>query len=286
MNADHILGLASAPTVKIVPTAGDYYILDTKAAGHIRHVIFHEPEIKSKGLTMVPTVEGNILVGPTDRPMAGEYETEKEGLDQISELVSEVIPSLPMDQIISYFGAVRPNPFIQLQNESGQWERQDRSVNDLCIVESDCGSMISLVGIKTPGLTCSNEIGEYVALKISSALEVGLNPSFNPKREAPLRVEELEPFELCELIRSRPEYGRIVCRCRGISEGEVVDAIRRSPGAVSLDGVKRRTGSDTGRCQGSFCSGRIIEILARELGVSVNEITKRGGESYLLLPIR
>ena len=169
MSADRVLELYSGPTVRIVPTAGDYYILDTKAAGHIKHVIFHEPEEKDKGLTLVPTVDGNILVGPTERP-GDDYSTDGGGLDELRELVSLVIPTLPMEHIIRSFGAVRPNPYMLRIDENGGYYTDDRSVNDFCIIESGGGACLGFVGIKTPGLTCANELGLYAADKIAAAL--------------------------------------------------------------------------------------------------------------------
>jgi len=308
MSADSILELAYNPVVRIVPTAGDYFILDTKAKGHIKHVIFHEPEEKGKGLTLVPTVDGNILVGPTERKIDLKrseksvspcrescevnsedkkwgnegFETAEDGLVLLRELVSEVIPTLPMDQVISSFGAMRPNPYMQKQDENGTWVADDKSVGDFCIVESEDGSFISLVGIKTPGLTCSNELGMYIAEKTAAQLGATPNVNFDPIRLPPIRTDELSLQEKRALVGERPEYGHVVCRCRGIAEGEVVSAIRRSPGAVTLDGIKRRTGTDSGRCQGGYCAPRIIEILARELGISVEEVTKRGGDSWVV----
>jgi len=319
MSADGILELASTPVVRIIPTAGDYYVLDTKTAGHIKHVIFHEPEEKGKGLTLVPTVEGNILVGPTERSLTSEsggqsavsrsrssgngewgsegsitgsedegseasfYETSCEGLEQLRKFVSEVIPTLPMEQVISFFAAVRPNPYMQSQDESGNWVTDGRSVNDLCVIESETGAFISLVGIKTPGLTCSNELGMYVAEKIAARLNAGPNENFTPYRKAPVRAGELSDKQRHELIKANPKYGNIICRCQGISEGEIIDAIRRSPGAVTTDGIKRRTAADSGRCQGGFCIQRTIQILSDELGYSLDEVTKRGGESNILM---
>jgi len=283
LSADKVLEIPSAPTVRIIPTAGDYYILDTKAAGYIKHVIFHEPEEKGKGLTLVPTVDGNILVGPTERPLdASDFSTSREGLELLRELASEVVPSLPMDQIISSFGAVRPNPYMLSKDDNGQWVTDDKSVSDFCIIESYDGSMISLVGVKTPGLTCSNELGIYVSDKISKLLRAAPNEGFGPIRPPQIRAGELDYNERRSLVQDHPEYGNIVCRCRGISEGEIINAIRRDPGAVTLDGVKRRTGTDSGRCQGGYCVQRIVSIMARELKCDPEDITKRGGKSKIL----
>lgn len=308
MSADRVLNLIHDPVVKIVPTAGDYFVLDTKVQGHIRHVIFHEPEERGKGLTLVPTVDGNILVGPTERefvPSMSEiassvcgcasegaragrgliyegFETAQEGLELLRELVDEVIPSLPMAQVISSFGAIRPNPQGQEQDENGVWVDDGKSIGDFCIVASDDGMVISLVGIKTPGLTCSNELGLYVAEKIAAQLGAAPNMSFDPIRQPPIRTDALDLQARQALIERQPEYGQVVCRCRGITKGEVLSAIRRSPGAVTLDGVKRRAGTDSGRCQGGYCASKVTEILAEELGIQMQDVTKRGGKSWIV----
>ncbi|MCL2392502.1 MAG: NAD(P)/FAD-dependent oxidoreductase [Oscillospiraceae bacterium] len=309
MSADSVLEMVSAPTVRIIPTAGDYIILDTIAAGHIKHVIFHEPEEKGKGLTLVPTVDGNILVGPTERklveveketkekaksqsheeryereaiPNSEFYATSGEGIEMLKELVSEVIPTLPMEQMINAFGAVRPNPYMLKQENNGSWVTEDRSVNDFCILKSNERTFISLVGVKTPGLTCSNELGVYLADEIAAELGATQNEHFDPKRKSPVRVSALDLEDKRSLIRKNPDYGNIICRCRGVSKGEILDAIHRVPGAVTLDGVKRRTGTDSGRCQGGFCTQRIVKILACELDCDLEEITKCGVGSNIL----
>ena len=319
MSADGVFEMLFEPTVRIVPSAGDYFILDTKASGHIKHVIFHEPEVKDKGLTLVPTVDGNILIGPTERP-GDDFETTGAGLAELRELIAQVIPTLPLEHIIRSFGAVRPNPHMLrasaepnakcvmrnagLGNEgdgdagsSRKWKvvscklgtsdtddvyvLDDKSVSDFCIVESDGGAFISLVGVKTPGLTCANELGVYVADKVASYLGAALNPAFDPKRIAPARLCDMSFDERESQSKSKdPCYSRIVCRCRGISEGEIVNAIHRFPGASTLDGVKRRTGAGSGRCQSGFCGQRVIELLARELGCLPEKITKDGEGSY------
>ena len=320
LDADKLHETVSEPTVRIVPTAGDYFVLDTKAAGVVKHVIFHEPEEKGKGLTLVPTVDGNILIGPTERPVRGNadcsaqnvnssepagepsilnesgndyihgceydnddvhgceydnghnynsssardhgYETAHEGMDLLRELTAEVVPSLSLDHIIRSFGAVRPNPYILRKNETGAWVADDKSVGDFCIVESHDGFFISLIGIKTPGLTCANELGAHAAAKTAKLLGAVSNPGFDPIR-APALKPGAEPFEKRKaLIDKNGDYGRIVCRCRGVSEGEINDAIRRFPGAVTVDGVKRRTGAGSGRCQGGFCRQSVMELLA------------------------
>lgn len=313
MAADRLLEMTYEPVVRIVPSAGEYLIFDTKTSGAIGHVIFHEPEKKGKGLTLVPTVDGNIMAGPTERPLkqwtveskqvggtfashashagdcprppSGEqdgclygYETEQEGLDLLQSLVREIVPSLSHDHIIRSFGTVRPNPYLMYPDCNGGWVQSDKSVSDFCIVESGDGRFVSLVGVKTPGLTCANELGAHVAEKIASML--GSEPrvggdgegGFEPCRKPPVRLGELsfEDREAC--VREDPGCGAIVCRCRGVSESEIQGAIKRFPGASTRDGVKRRTGAGSGRCQGSFCGQAVEEIIASQLRMNNGDL--------------
>lgn len=284
--ADEIFEKVNKPLIRIIPTSGDYLLLDTKAKGYIKHVIFHETEEKGKGLTLVPTVDGNILIGPSkiNSNEKNGFKTSREGLDRLKALVAEVIPALPMEQVIRSFGAIRPNQYyVHFDPESGSYVPEEKSIGEFVITESeDNPAFLSLIGIKTPGLTCSNELGLYAADKMASLLGARLNPEFDPKRPAPLRLNDLPLQERSRLIAENPAYGNIVCRCRKISEGEIVDSIHRNPGAVTVDGVKRRTGTCSGRCQGSFCTQRIIEILARELQVSTDKVSKDRPGSYII----
>jgi glycerol-3-phosphate dehydrogenase len=287
--ADEVMEMLHEPTVRIYPTAGDYYVLDTKAQsqmgfGHISHVIFHEPEEKGKGLTVVPTVDGNLLVGPTDVPSCGKtgFETTAAGLEQLNRLVAEVIPSLSMEHVIRSFGALRPNPYYVHKNpETGEYEPEHRSISNFTIIENK-PAFLSLAGIKTPGLTCANELGLYCSDKMAEFLDrTALNTAFDPVRPAPVRLNELSAGKRARMIEENPAYGRIVCRCRQVSEGEIIDSIRKTPGAVTVDGVKRQTGAGTGRCQGGFCTQRVIELIAQELGCAPADVMKDGPGSYV-----
>ncbi len=277
--ADDVFELVSEPLVRIYPVSGDYFVLDTKASGYINHVIFHEPEEKSKGLTLVPTVDGNILVGPSKVSAAGKddaFPTSAEGLEHLRRLVGDVIPPLPMQHVIRSFGAMRPNPFFVQTDENGVLTRGDKGISDFFVHESDENpNFISLIGIKTPGLTCASELGQHVAARLVERLGFNeRNASFDPHRSAPIRVSECAMEERAQLAAENPAYGAVVCRCRGVTEAEIINSIRQQPGAVTVDGVKRRTGAGSGRCQGGFCMQRIIEILSRELGRPPTDIQK------------
>jgi glycerol-3-phosphate dehydrogenase len=272
-------------------------------------------------LTLVPTVDGNILVGPSKVDTDGKndaFPTSPEGLDELRALAGEVIPGLPLSQIIRSFGTLRPNPYWVRRDTDGSVIRDERSISSFVLHEADdTPAFLSLIGIKTPGLTCAYELGNYAADRMLAMLGgAAVNEAYNPTRQPPLRLAELSIDERTRLVRDNPAYGRIVCRCRGITEGEIIDSIRgyydgtqnpdtseitpgtrnavsatavtaqgltyRSPRAVTVDGVKRRTGAGSGRCQGGFCGQRIIEILSRELGVPPEEICKDRPGSYML----
>lgn len=269
------------PRVRIFPTAADFFVLDDTVQGFISRIIFHEPEEKCKGLTLVPTLSGSILVGPTEREPDGEPgAVSTDGLESLFDLCREVVPSLPLDSMIRTFAGLRPNPGA-VEFCEGEYRRGSMRISDLCILEE--GSLFSLIGIKTPGLTCAYTLGEYMAKRITQVLGgTALRTDFDPCRRAIIRAAALDEAAREALIGSSPEYGRVLCRCRGVTEGEVREAIRR--GAVTLDGVKRRVGAGMGRCQGSFCSRRIIELLAGEYGPEA--VTKDGAGSEIVYGVR
>ena len=263
LSADRVRELCEAPLVRIFPSAADYLVLDTTADGFVRHVIFHEPERKGKGLTLVPTADGNLLVGPTEHDVtAAPGATAQYGLDELKALCGEIVPGLDLGQTIRNFGALRPNPYY-VREEAGQWVREERSIGNFTVLEET--GLFSLIGIKTPGLTCAWELGKYAAEKLVSYLGgAAKKPDFDPCRRDIPRPRDMDVEARSAFLNGNPAYGRILCRCKGVSEGEVLEAIRR--GAVTIDGVKRRTGAGMGRCQGGFCQQKILELLARETG--------------------
>lgn len=284
--SDAVREMLEVPAVRIVPTAGDYIVLDDTVRGMIRHVIFHEPEEKGKGLTLVPTVDGNLLAGPTEREMPAAPDrtesaysaSDRRGLQELEELCSKVVPGLPLSEQIRNFSAVRPNPY-QVTEKDGIWIPTDRSINDFVILSEE--GLISLIGIKTPGLTCAAELGRHCARLAAGFLgNPGVNPHYDPVRPAPARLHGMPEKERADLILKDLDYGRIVCLCGDISLGEIRDAIRR--GAVTLDGVKRRAGTGMGRCQGARCMKEVMEMLAAAQSVRPEEVTRDGEGTYIL----
>lgn len=250
---DEISELINRPRFKLATSAADYLLLDKSAGNHVRHIIMHEPEEKNRGATLVPTVDGNLLLGPSrikTETKTG-FATTREGLDFVAETSKYVFPQLPLESTIRSFASIRPGIVME--------ER----LHDLLIYETENPGFINLAGIRTPGLTCCDEIGRHVSELLLDILgNPGRNQDFSPEiKSKPVRFRELCFEEKAALARENPQYGQIICRCGQITEAEVRAAINRTLGASTLDGVKRRAGVQMGRCQGGFCTQRIMEIL-------------------------
>ena len=192
LKADEVSEMVAPPAVRIVPTMGDYYVLDTTAAGTINHVVFHEPEERGKGLTIVPTIDGNILLGPSERPAGSKEDsgTTREGLGFLRRLAAEVVPALPMAEVIRSFSAVRPNPFLTERDPfTGRVRVQEKSVRDFSVYQpEELPGFFGLIGIKTPGLTCADTLGRYLTGHVVEYLgRVAENKAFSPWRNAPSR---------------------------------------------------------------------------------------------------
>ena len=267
--ADKVQELLFPTPVHIAPDAADYLILDKAAANKPEHIIQYEPEDGGKGFNAVPTVEGSLLLGPSERENETDFAVSAAGLSFVRERAGRVLPGLDLQATIRSFAAVRPNP-----------QRPDGSSIGSFVIEHPSPAFWSLIGIKTPGLTCADELGRYVADKVAAELGAEENPSFSPLRSGIRRARELPLSQRAALVRENPEYGEIVCHCEEVTKAEIREAIRR--GAVSVDGVKRRVGAGMGRCQGSRCERTVMELLAEELGVPVTAVRKDGPGSEIL----
>ena len=250
------------PSVRIFPDGGDYLVLERGSLG-IGRVIFRENE-DGKGLTAVPTVEGSILLGPADRAVGSDpRSTTEEGLTRLMQEAETLFPAFSRESMIRSFAAVRPNPhYIVWRN--GALVPDGRSIGSFVIERAE-ERFISLIGIKTPGLTCADGLGRLVAGEVAEALDAPPRTDFDPERKAPPRLNRLIPEARAALAAAEPRYGRVVCLCEDVSEAEIREAIRQ--GAVTVDGVKRRCGASLGVCQGSRCRTRIARILAEETGL-------------------
>ena len=266
--ADEFHNMVSSHKIHIVPRRGEYCLLD-KMESVVSRTIFQLPDEYGKGVLVTPTVHGNILIGPT----ADDYEdkdavhTTADGLEKVNKSALKSVPSLPLRRVITSF--------------SGNRAHEDE--HEFIIGEAeDAPCFVDAAGIESPGLTSAPAIGIRVSEIISGLLKPDLNPAFKSTRKGILNPKKLSKDEYAALIREKPEYGNIVCRCEMISEGEITDALTRILPAKSMDGVKRRTRAGMGRCQAGFCTPKTMEIIARERQIPQSAVTKSGGCSNMV----
>ena len=231
--------------------------------------IFMCPSKLGKGVLISPTVHGNLLVGPDaqDGDDKEDFSTSRKGLDFVRKTSTLLSDKVDFRDSIRNFAGLRALP----------------SGKDFIIeLDPDVSGMVNLAGIKSPGLTSSPAIAKYaVELLANAGLELKENSNFNPYRKQ-IRFAELSAEEKAALVAQDPRFGRVICRCEQVTEGEIVESIRRPLGATTLDGVKRRCRPGSGRCQGGFCGPRVLEILSRELGVERESIAKDKSGSRVL----
>lgn len=268
-HSDEIAAMIGDDSIELVPRKGEYYLLD-KSFGYLaKHTIFQCPNKMGKGVLVTPTVDGNILIGPsaTDDKDKDNTDTTPEGLEFVLTKAFKSVPSVNARGAITSFAGVRAHPVT----------------DDFIIAYSDkSDKFINCAGIESPGLSAAPAIAQYVEELLLTKLSATEKADCTMTREAPVRFRHMSKEEREELIKKNPSYGRIICRCETITEGEILDAIHAPAGARDVDGVKRRTRAGMGRCQGGFCGSKVVEILARELGVEMNEITKFGGDSKII----
>ena len=268
MQADQVQRLIFPCDVTIHPTSGDYLILDRDAGLHPSHIIQAEPEDGGKGLNAVPTVEGSLLLGPSERENGIDWSVSEAGLSFVRRFAGQVFPGFSEDHIIRSFAALRPNP-----------QRPDGSSIGSFVIEHPAPGFRSLIGVKTPGLTCADQLGRYLAGETAADLRLSPSPDFSPGRSGIPRMKRLGFDTRCKAVRQNPDFGELLCRCEGITRGEVLEAIHR--GAVTLDGLKHRLGAGMGPCQGARCRQKLIPILAEALGISEEAVTQSGGDSLV-----
>ena len=259
--------MAAEKSFTVKPARGDYYLLDKCEGGRAKCTLFQCPNELGKGVLISPTVHGNLIVGPNAIACkdAHRVNTTAEGLAYVRAAAARTMPSLTYRNSIRNFAGMRANT--------------DQSDFVIGIVKK---GFIDLAGIKSPGLSSAPAIAEECAeLLKKDGLELVKkeNPVLTRKK---IRFKELSAEEKQAVIRENPLYGRVICRCETITEGEIVDALHSPIPAVSVDGVKRRAGSGMGRCQGGFCGPRVLEIIAREKGISPLEVLKDGKGSHIL----
>jgi glycerol-3-phosphate dehydrogenase len=269
--ADVISRMAGDDSFIIRPTRGEYFIFDRSAGGIVTSFLFSCPSALGKGVTVTHTADDNLLIGPTSAPQAdrGNRNTTSSGLDETFDGARRLVPGIPRNMAITVFSGVRANI------DTGDFH--------IKMLDKPRG-FINVAGIKSPGFTSAPAIAEYVTEMIKDSLgdvvKFEKNPAFVPERKHIPRFIDLPMEERERLASGDPKWGQIVCRCESVTEAQVVEAIRR--GARTVAGVKCWVRPGTGRCQGGFCAPRVVEILARELGVSPLEITRHGRGSHML----
>lgn len=256
-------------SVHIGGRKGEYVLLDRESGDFVSHTLFFTPTKAGKGILVTPTVDGNIMLGPTAvEVMRGETHTTKEGLYAIVSKAKEMCKNVPLHNTITSFAGVRAYS-----------ERHDFIIEASKRVKG----LINCSGIESPGLTAAPAIAKYVVENlVSKFLPLGKNQAFQGTRKPDSFFKNLSLEEKNELIRKDPSYGKIVCRCEQITEGEIIRAVRENPPAKNVDAVKRRTRAGMGRCQGGFCQPQVAEIIARELNIPLEKVTKNGKGSELV----
>lgn len=266
---DEIAALIGDTSIHTTPRKGEYMLCD-KSVGHLaNHTIFQCPSKMGKGILVTPTVDGNLLLGPSaiDIDDKNDVSTCADTLGDVLTIAKKSVPCLTTREVITSFAGLRAHC--------------DR--DDFIIEPSEMNAQfINVAGIESPGLSSAPAIAIMVKNIVLDSLHAEEKSDFNPVRKEPVRFRHMSNDERKALIEKNPAYGRIICRCETITEGEILDAINAPAGARDVDGVKRRTRAGMGRCQGGFCGSKVVELLARELGVEINEITKFGGNSKIL----
>ena len=257
MQADKVQEMLFEPSVRILADASDYIMLE-KGIPAPKHIIMQETEDRGKGVSAVPTVEGRLMLVSPPRPVNGmPYAPDAQKLAVLRKSALRLLPGLNVEKTVRSFAAIRPNPYrVTLRN--GEYIPDGSSIHGFAI-ENPAPGFYSLIGVKTPGLTCSDELGLYLAGRVAQYLDAQVNPNFNPKRKGIPSVHRMSFGERSAFVSKEPEYGDIICLCEDITRGEIMQAICR--GAASVDAVKRRVGATMGRCQGSRCRRIIEEML-------------------------
>ena len=268
--SDRVAAMAGDEFFKIIPRSGEYLLLDKSQGTTLQHTIFQVPTKEGKGILVTPTVHGNLMTGPTATAVAtpDDKEMTLAGIDTIKHLAKKSVPSVDFSQVITSFVGIRSSV----------------AEGDFIIEPSDkVKGLVHVAAIDSPGLTCCVSIAQY-AVDILRNIGLVTTPKgdWDGTREDTEAFHKMTAEQKDAFIKENAAYGKIICRCEGITEGEILDAIRRNPSAVDVDGVKRRTRAGMGRCQGGFCSPYVVELIAAEQHKPMEQITKKGNNSKIL----
>lgn len=275
--SDKIAAMADDQFFTIHPRKGQLVFLDKKK-GHLVNSVVSKPDLttlkkNTKGGGIVKTYDGNILIGPDacEEPYREDFSTDRDRMDFILNRHLKTIKGLSKGDIITYCAGIRASTYEE----------------DFIIEKSEyVKNLVYAAGIQSPGFASAPAIAleiERITLSIISEYKrVIPNTTWNPIRKGIPDLNSMTFEERNRFIKNRPDYGIIVCRCEGISKGEIIDAINSPIPVRSVDGVKRRVRAGMGRCQGGFCMPLVMEILRDEAGVDMKNITKKGNDSYIV----
>ena len=267
---DEIAEMVGKAEYKVVARKGQFFILDKNTSCKVAHIVLPIPTKITKGKLMCPTIHGNMLVGPTaeDQPSKTDKSTTAEGLASITQDVKNLIPNVNVRDTITQYSGLRPNRVPEGLNFD-MWE--------------DLEGYVNLSGVRSTGLTLSAAMGKYVVQQmLYHGADFVLKENFISRRKGIVKFSECTLEQQDALVQEDPRYGNVICRCETVTEAEILAAIHRPLGARSVDAVKRRVRAGMGRCQGGFCGPKVIEILARELGCSPEDINKNNAGSYMV----
>ena len=267
VHSDEVAALVGDDSFTVRARRGEYVLLDRECGSHISHTIFRCPSKMGKGVLVTPTVDGNLLVGPTAEDIDDKEDlaTTAAGLAKVRALAAEQVSGIDFSKTITSFTGLRATG----------------STGDF-IINMPTERFLNLAGIESPGLSSAPAIAEYaIEILKDAGFDATLRSDFIAERRPAHFFSSLSVEEKNALIKERPEYAHVICRCETVTEGEILDAIRTNPRPTDVDGVKRRTRATMGRCQGGFCSPYIVELLAKEMGVDYTAVTKFGGKSYI-----
>ena len=267
VNADLIHNLIAPKSYTILPRSGEYYVLDKKEGERVKHTVFQCPSEHGKGVLVAPTVHGNLLVGPDSVEMENrdDLSTSTKRLESIRTQGSRSIKNIDFRE--------------NIRNFSGMRSENDRE--DFIVEESSVAGFYDIGGIKSPGLSSAPAIALDMVKMIGEKIKLINKEKFVAPKEHILFMK-LSSEEKAELIKKNSSYGRVICRCEMITEGEIIEAIHRPLVAKTVDGIKRRVRPGTGKCQGGFCGPRVQEIISKELKIPLEKILLNKNGSYIL----
>jgi len=269
VHADTFNNQISAHPFTITARRGEYWMLDRAAGPAFKATVFQMPTAMGKGVLVTPTVEGTIIIGPTAADILdkSDVRTTAEKLSEIRRVARKTWPSMPDREFITAFAGLRAHD----------------DCDDFIVGEPpDAPGFFNVAGIESPGLTAAPAIAEEIARQVVERLDARSRDVFRPGPVHPKPLREMDAAERQAAVAADPAYGRVICRCETVSEAEIRAAIRRAPGARTVDAVKRRTRAGMGRCQGGFCLPRVLSILQDELGIPETDLTKFGFDSKIL----